>query len=165
MHQLVGLELGDERDAALAELARLQGQMHDRAVAMVGPMPLPPDLTMQQVRVLGCVVKEPGLSGHDLGVRIGVSAPTASGLVDRLVEKGLISRTDDPDDRRVRRIHPTEDGLAVIREMDSLFSRAMGARGWIGMTWPTEFGGGGATHGSPRTCAWISAAPSPSRSL
>ena len=101
--------------------------MHDKAVALVGPMPLPPDLTMQQVRVLGCVVKEPGLSGHELGERLGVSAPTASGLVDRLVDKHLIMRVDDPGDRRVRRLHPTEDGLSVVREMDSLFGRAMGA--------------------------------------
>jgi len=101
--------------------------MHDKAVALVGPMPLPPDLTMQQVRVLGCVVKEPGLSGHELGERLGVSAPTASGLVDRLVDKHLIMRVDDPGDRRVRRLHPTADGLSVVREMDSLFGRAMGA--------------------------------------
>lgn len=127
MHQLSGLELDDERTAAVCELARLQSLVHDRAVALVGPMPLPPDLTMQQVRVLGCVVKEPGLSGHELGERLGVSAPTASGLVERLVEKGLISRADDREDRRVRRLHPTADGLSVIREMDSMFSRALGA--------------------------------------
>ena len=55
-----------------------------------------------------------------------MSAPTASGLIERLVEKGLISRTDDPDDRRVRRLHPTEGGLAVMRDMDSMFGRALG---------------------------------------
>ena len=89
-------------------------------------MPLPPDLTMQQVRVLGHIVKDPGIAGHELGERLSVSAPTASGLIDRLVEKGLISRVDDPDDRRVRRLHPTELGIDVIRQMDSMFGRALG---------------------------------------
>ena len=102
-------------------------QIHDRAIGVVGPMPMPPDLTMQQVRVLGSVVKEPGLSGHELGERLGVSAPTASGLIERLVEKGLIVRVDDPVDRRVRRLHPTDDGMTVIRDMDSMFSRTLGA--------------------------------------
>ena len=55
-----------------------------------------------------------------------VSAPTASGLVERLVEKGLVSRMDDADDRRVRRLHPTEAGLDVMRDMDSMFGRALG---------------------------------------
>ena len=127
MHQLGGLALDEERAAAARELWVLQAQVHDRAVGMVGPMPLPPDLTTQQVPALASVAKEPGLSGHELGKRIGVSAPTASGLVERLVEKGLIARTDDPDDRRIRRLHPTTDGLAVIREMDSMFSRSLGA--------------------------------------
>ena len=108
------------------DLFELNSQVHDRAMGLVGPMPLPPDLTMQQVRVLGHVTKDPGIAGHELGDRLGVSAPTASGLIDRLVEKGLISRVDDPSDRRVRRLHPTELGLDVIREMDSMFGRVLG---------------------------------------
>ena len=107
------------------DLIELNSRVHDRAMGLVGPMPLPPDLTMQQVRVLGHVTKDPGIAGHELGERLGVSAPTASGLIDRLVEKGLIARVDDLDDRRVRRLHPTELGLDVIRQMDSMFGRAL----------------------------------------
>lgn len=126
MHPFPDLELDDERAALVQELFDLNSQVHDRAVGLVGPMPVPPDLTMQQVRVLGHVVKEPGIAGHELGERLGVSAPTASGLVERLVEKGLIVRSDDPDDRRVRRLHPTDAGRDVIRQMDSMFGRALG---------------------------------------
>ena len=60
-----------------------------------------------------------------LGALLGVSAPTASGLVERMVEKGLISRSDDVDDRRVRRLHPTEAGLDTMRRLDSMFERAL----------------------------------------
>jgi DNA-binding MarR family transcriptional regulator len=126
VHPFPDLELDDERAALVQELFDLNSQVHDRAVGLVGPMPVPPDLTMQQVRVLGHVVKEPGIAGHELGERLGVSAPTASGLVERLVEKGLIVRSDDPDDRRVRRLHPTDAGRDVIRQMDSMFGRALG---------------------------------------
>jgi DNA-binding MarR family transcriptional regulator len=126
VHPFPDLEFDDERAALVQELFDLNSQVHDRAVGLVGPMPVPPDLTMQQVRVLGHVVKEPGIAGHELGERLGVSAPTASGLVERLVEKGLIVRSDDPDDRRVRRLHPTDAGRDVIRQMDSMFGRALG---------------------------------------
>ncbi|MEZ5201313.1 MAG: MarR family transcriptional regulator [Micropruina glycogenica] len=82
-------------------------------------------MTIQQLRVLDHVMKQPGLSGQELGALLGVSAPTASGLVERMVEKGLISRSDDVDDRRVRRLHPTEAGLDTMRRLDSMFERAL----------------------------------------
>lgn len=126
MHSIRSLELDEERAALVQELFEINSKVHDQAVGLVGPMPMPPDLTMQQVRVLGHIAKDPGISGHEIGDRLGVSAPTASGLIDRLVEKGVITRTDDPDDRRVRRLHPTEVGLDVIRQMDSMFGRALG---------------------------------------
>ena len=126
MHSMPHLELDEERAAVLQQLFELNSRVHDRAVGLVGPMPLPPDLTMQQVRVLDHIAKDPGIAGHELGERLGVSAPTASGLIDRLVEKGLIVRVDDPDDRRVRRLQPTDLGLDVIRQMDSMFGRALG---------------------------------------
>ena len=120
------LGLDPEREALVRELFELNSLVHDRAVGLVGPMPVPPELTMQQERVLGHVAKRPGISGHELGTLLGVSAPTASGLVERLVEKRLIVRSDDLQDRRVRRLHPTETGLEVIRQMDSMFGRALG---------------------------------------
>lgn len=126
MEPIQSLQLDEERAALVQELFDINSKVHDRAVGLVGPMPVPPDLTMQQVRVLGHIAKDPGISGHEIGDRLGVSAPTASGLIDRLVEKGLVARVDDPDDRRVRRLHATELGLDVIRQMDSMFGRALG---------------------------------------
>jgi len=122
--QSFGLE--PERAALAADLIELNMQVHDRAIGMVGPMLPPPDLTMQQFRVLGQVVRRPGISGNELGGLLGVSAPTASGLVERLVEKGLIARIDDADDRRIRRLHPTEAGRDLMRQMDSMFERMLG---------------------------------------
>lgn len=118
--------LDDERAALATQLVELNMQVHDRTMRLVGPMPTPADLTMQQFRVLGHVVRQPGISGNELGSVLGVSAPTASGLVERMAEKGLIARTDDADDRRIRRLHPTEAGLDVMRRMDSMFERALG---------------------------------------
>ncbi|MFT3862447.1 MarR family winged helix-turn-helix transcriptional regulator [Micropruina sp.] len=126
MGPIDGVEVDAQRAVLAAEVVRLNGCIHDRAIGLVGPMPVPADLTIQQLRVLDHVVKRPGLSGQELGGLLGVSAPTGSGLVDRMVEKGLVSRTDDPDDRRVRRLRPTEAGLAVMRELDSMFGRALG---------------------------------------
>jgi acyl-CoA dehydrogenase len=37
-------------------------------------------------------------------------------------------------------------GMGIHGDHDPGFSRALGARGWIGMTWPTRYGGGGRTQ-------------------
>ena len=127
MRSSLSFGLDPERATLAANLIELNMQVHDRAIGLVGPMPPPPDLTMQQFRVLGQVVRRPGISGNELGGQLGVSAPTASGLVERLVEKGLITRIDDADDRRIRRLHPSEAGRDIMRQMDSMFERMLGA--------------------------------------
>ena len=116
-----------QRDRLLGEIFALHEQMRALSVELVGPFELPPDLTMQQLRVLGLVAQEPGLTGQELGARLGVSAPTASGLVDRLVEKGVLERTDDATDRRVRRLRLTQEGVEVLGGMDATMGRLFAA--------------------------------------
>jgi DNA-binding MarR family transcriptional regulator len=112
-----------ERDRLLGEIFALHERMRTLSVELVGPFELPPDLTMQQLRVLGLVAQEPGLTGQELGARLGVSAPTASGLIDRLVEKGVLERTDDAADRRRRRLRLTPEGVELLGGIDATMGR------------------------------------------
>lgn len=48
---------------------------------------------------------------------------TASGIVDRLVAKGLLARVEDAGDRRVRRIELTADGNHLLSSIDSVFDQ------------------------------------------
>ncbi len=52
----------------------------------------------------------------DLGEHLGVSSAAASQMLEHLVEEGLIERTEDPDDRRMKKITMTEKGYQVIKE-------------------------------------------------
>ncbi len=62
-------------------------------------------------------LKHKGNSGvSDLGSHLGVSNPAASQMLERLVEEDLIQRSEDPDDRRMKRISLTEKGNTVIKE-------------------------------------------------
>jgi DNA-binding MarR family transcriptional regulator len=124
-YDLEALGLDPERSALAHEIWELNLQVHDQAMRLVGPSQIPLDLTVQQVRVLNLVAAVPGLSSQDLARQLAVSAPTASGLVDRLEEKGVLERRRDPDDRRLRRLYLTEVGRLAAMEGDSLFERAL----------------------------------------
>jgi DNA-binding MarR family transcriptional regulator len=65
----------------------------------------------------------------DLSQHLGVSSAAASQMLDRLVEEGLIERTEDPDDRRMKKISLTEKGCRIYK--DSLSAR---------MRWLDELG-------------------------
>jgi len=50
----------------------------------------------------------------DLAERFGVSVPSMSRAVDALVKKKLVTRLEDPDDRRVRRVAITAKGKKLV---------------------------------------------------
>jgi len=124
-YDLEALGLDPERSALAHEIWELNLRVHDQAMRLVGPSEIPLDLTVQQLRVLNLVAAEPGMTSQDLANGLAVSAPTASGLVDRLVEKDILERRHDPEDGRVRRLYLTELGEQAAREGDSLFERAL----------------------------------------
>lgn len=58
-----------------------------------------------------------GMSGvTDLGDHLGVTSAAASQMLDRLVKQGLIQRSEDPHDRRVKQIVLTDKGCLVLDE-------------------------------------------------
>jgi DNA-binding MarR family transcriptional regulator len=51
-----------------------------------------------------------------LGDKLGITYPAASQMLDRLVEKELIQRTEDPKDRRSKKIVLTDKGFETLHE-------------------------------------------------
>ncbi len=51
----------------------------------------------------------------DLGEHLGVSSAAASQMLERLVEEGLIERSEDPEDRRMKKISLTEKGSQTLK--------------------------------------------------
>jgi len=58
-----------------------------------------------------------GMSGvSEIGEQLGITNPAASQTVDRLVQMGMIRRTEDPLDRRAKRLELTLEGRALIEK-------------------------------------------------
>lgn len=78
------------------------------------------DLTPVQYAALKAVQKYPGIDQAALAGAIAYDRTTLGGVVARLEEKGFIDRVGAPEDRRIRRLHPTAAGEALIAEIDPL---------------------------------------------
>ena len=58
------------------------------------------------------VLREPGITVNELARRTRMAKSQVSMLVAALVSDGLIRREEDPDDQRLVRLFPTNDGTA-----------------------------------------------------
>lgn len=74
-------------------------------------------LTMPQIAALHALMFEGPRSVTDLGADLGHSMSATSSLVQRLVEQGLVSRTEDPVDRRQKRVELTAAGRKLVERM------------------------------------------------
>jgi DNA-binding MarR family transcriptional regulator len=76
-------------------------------------------LTISQVLVLLALDRAParGAPMRILAEELGVSVPTTTGLVDRLVRESLVERRAHPQDRRIVLVRLTADGGEVIRHV------------------------------------------------
>ena len=72
-------------------------------------------LTVPQLRALLYVRRHPGTNLSGLADHLGVGVTTASGLVDRLVRQQLLTRTQDPTERRRMRLELTPEGDARVQ--------------------------------------------------
>src|SRR5512147_2476437 len=81
-------------------------------------------LTMPQIVTL-FALRRAEASISELAGRLRMSLPATSQLVDRLVEAGLISRTEDAADRRVRRASILPAGLRYLEQLGELRVREL----------------------------------------
>jgi DNA-binding MarR family transcriptional regulator len=75
------------------------------------------NLTMPQLKALMCVANNNGAPSGHIARRLGVGLSTITGIVDRLAEHDLVTRQEDPEDRRITRVRPTPRGRALVDEL------------------------------------------------
>ncbi len=71
-------------------------------------------LSFSQVNILMRLFHHADCAVSDIGEEMGISSAAASQTVERLVQMGLVERTEDPQDRRSKRIALTEKGRDLV---------------------------------------------------
>lgn len=74
-------------------------------------------LSVPQFRCLNFIREQPGASVSEVAAFLGVTLPTASTMVDRLVRAGAVEPRTAAEDRRRSQLHLTEAGAAQLAQI------------------------------------------------
>jgi len=83
------------------------------------------NLTLPQLRILFNVSKSPGITVNELATILGVTVSTTSGLVAKVVDRGLVLKRVAADDRRTAPLELTETGRRITQEVAEAGDRFM----------------------------------------
>ena len=83
----------------------------------------PHGVTPTQYAVLRALADADGLTGAEIGERLGIDSATTTGVADRLAAAGLVERRPDPVDRRLQRLFVTARAHALQPTIDLAISR------------------------------------------
>ncbi|GGO63394.1 MarR family winged helix-turn-helix transcriptional regulator [Nonomuraea cavernae] len=111
------MSVKNERDDLIHRITEAQRGL-GRAFAQHQSPLFASNLTMRQLKVVMLLSIHGSASGQELATGLGVGLGTVTGIVDRLVAQGLVSRHEDPHDRRVRRVELTDAGLRLMEEIN-----------------------------------------------
>jgi DNA-binding MarR family transcriptional regulator len=106
-----------EREAIIEQVAQSQRQLVRTMLGAIGPSWVQLDLPIGQLKALAALVDGGSLPVGQLGAVLGVGKPAATMLVDALVRRDLVVRSEDPDDRRRSLVRLSERGEEFVSEL------------------------------------------------
>ena len=74
-------------------------------------------LTLPQLRTIFIIAHHQTSSVMQVAKHLGIGEPTASHLIDKLVQAGLVDRSDDPMDRRRAIVQVSAEGEKLIEKL------------------------------------------------
>ena len=110
----------DERHVGflISDVARLLRTAFDRRVRSLG-------LTRSQWLVINRLHRRPGATQSELAEMLEVEKATAGRMVDRMEKKGWVVRRPDAADRRVNRLHLTDEADVIQLRLAQISERTV----------------------------------------
>ncbi len=106
-----------DRGEEIQHILNLQDELiRHRAMWDVEPW-LSLDMSTPQFKALILIYEEEGVRMRELARRLGGSFSNATVLVDRLVDRGLVERMADSQDRRVVLVRVTKNGQHLVEDL------------------------------------------------
>lgn len=122
-------EAGPERARLTEEVVSMVLAMAQRLEQHATARAAECDMTLSQAKALMEVNPDEAIPMGELALRLNYDASNLTGLVDRLEARGALERRPDPNDRRVKEIVMTEEG---VRLQEAFRRRLLDHRGSFG---------------------------------
>jgi DNA-binding MarR family transcriptional regulator len=90
---------------------------------------------LKAVQIL-CTARQDEMSVKQLGDSLELSMPAISRAVDGLVQRGLVTRTEDETDRRIKRVRPTPEADRLVARLTDVRFEQLG--GFVESLTPRE---------------------------
>jgi DNA-binding MarR family transcriptional regulator len=112
-------------DRSVEAVVESYGRFHAWLTKAHVPDFLELSLTLAQLRTLYLVAASGPMSMSQVAERLGTAPSTATGVVDALVQLGLLERTVDPSDRRQVVVGPTAAAFERLEDFSELSRRRL----------------------------------------
>ncbi len=107
-----------DRDAAIAEIAAAVAEISRIHACQAARRLMHGGVSIAHLEILWLLEDRAAMSMGQLADQLGVALANATGLVDRMEQRGLVVRDRDGDDRRVVLVRPTQVGKETLAEVD-----------------------------------------------
>jgi DNA-binding MarR family transcriptional regulator len=98
-------------------IGRMKCAMSERLVRL--------GVSMAQLNIMYTLQRDGTMTMSQLADVLGVSVSNATGLIDRLEERGFVERSRVPEDRRIVMVRVTDAGARLIQENDAMSDELM----------------------------------------
>ena len=106
-----------DRAKLIQEIIQLQRQIGYALRQYAPEVWMDLSLTIGQLKSLIFIDFEGSTNLKKLATAMGVTPPSMTAIVDRLVGQGLVSRQDNPEDRRMLVLKTTDEGKALLAKL------------------------------------------------
>jgi DNA-binding MarR family transcriptional regulator len=121
--------MADQQAEIIEEIVQAHHAISRAIAASVPSVWMDLDLSMAQLKTLMTLYNRGPVSIGHIAECLGIGQPTASHLVDRLVQTQLVSRTEDPHDRRRTLAQLSPGGEELAERINQVRFRTL--RRWL----------------------------------
>jgi DNA-binding MarR family transcriptional regulator len=115
--------MGTEKSETIKKITELQRELAKtmRRHAFKHWMTL--SISTSQVKTLFCIIENESISSKKLADIFDVTPANVTGIIDRLIEQGLVRRAESSQDRRVVFLEATQIGKKLIENLEQHVSK------------------------------------------